>query len=671
MIPEASMDRQAKHLYEFGPFSLDVEDRVLWRGKELVPLTPKTFDTLLALIENAGRILEKEELMKKVWPDAFVEEANLAVNVSSLRKVLGESADGRPYIETIPRRGYRFVARVRQAAKGGGGEAAQSAGGQAVAVTPAFSPVRAFERPGASGPEADLARSGQREPSASQPVRWVGRRQAAALLALAGLIAVVAIAYFAFSVKTVRFGLSAGPSRVAVLPFVNHRQDAETDYLCFSLADAVITRLFYVPSIIVRPSAYIDKYRGPDINVQQVAAELKVDKLVTASFYKEGDNLIITAQLFDVETDTVLWGETISLKYEKLPTVQDVVAGKIIEGLQVNLSLEESARLQRDKPEKPLAYEYFLQGVNLYQQNEFKLAIDMLEQSVAIDPNYALARAHLGRAYTANANFHFGGREQTEKAEAAYEKALELNPNQIEARIFMANLFTDTGRAEQAVLRLREALQTNPNHAEAHWELGYAYRFAGMLRESIAECERARQLDPNVKINSSAFNSYLYVGQYERFIESLPPTDEVAFIIFYRGFGRYHLKDWERAAKDLDRAYNLRPKQLYARIGKALSHQIARQPEQGIALLRGIEKEIVEQGVTDAEAIYKVAQAYAALGDKESALRVLRRSVELGFFCYPYFVNDPLLENIRKEGEYQTLMETARGRHEDFRQKFF
>jgi tetratricopeptide (TPR) repeat protein len=233
----------------------------------------------------------------------------------------------------------------------------------------------------------------------------------------------------------------------------------------------------------------------------------------------------------------------------------------------------------------------------------------------------------------------------------------------------MANLNTDTGKAAQAVPLLREVLKTNPNLAEAHWELGYAYRFGGMLKESIEEGERARQIDAEVKLYSSAFNTYLYAAEYEKFLKSLP-TRDVAFIVFYRGLGNYYLRNFPQASADLDRAYELSD-ELYTRVGKALSYAVAGQREKGLALLRDTRQMIEERGVQDAEGIYKVAQAYAVLGDKESAIRMLRRSIEGGFFCYPYFTTDPLLDNIRGQAEYAKLMEMARARHEEFKSKLF
>lgn len=293
-----------------------------------------------------------------------------------------------------------------------------------------------------------------------------------------------------------------------------------------------------------------------------------------------------------------------------------------------------------------------------------------MEKAVELDPNFAIAWAHLGRAYTACASFNLRGRDFQLKAQAAYEQALALNPDMLEATVFMANLLTDSNRVEQAVPMLRKLLQSNTNNAEARWELGYAYRFAGMLNESIGECERARAIDPNVKRTSSALNAYLYIGEYEKFLSSLPKEDGPAFLVFYRGMGNYYLKRFEQAAADFDRAYEMDP-QLYTRIGKALSYAIKNQKDVALGVLRDVEREIEQKGVGDSEAIYKVAQAYAVLGERSSALRVLRRSIETGFFCYGYLKSDPVLESLRAEPEWNSVLEIARNRHESFQRAFF
>ena len=183
------------------------------------------------------------------------------------------------------------------------------------------------------------------------------------------------------------------------------------------------------------------------------------------------------------------------------------------------------------------------------------------------------------------------------------------------------------------------------------------------------ECERGRQLDPLVKANGSAFNTYLYLGQYDTFLRSLPDLNDSAFVVFYRGFGEYYQKNWEQSAKDFDRAFMLDPS-LYTQIGKALSESIRHRDADGLNILHSLENKIGERGVGDPEAMYKIAQAYTVLGDKASALRTLRRSIENGFFCYPYFTTDPLLDGVRSEPEFATLLNLAQRRHDAFRNSF-
>jgi serine/threonine protein kinase len=491
------------------------------------------------------------------------------------------------------------------------------------------------------------------------------------LWGLAGfLIAIVGIFGYFYARKSNIPPTSERPRSLAILPFRNLKQDPETDFLGFSLADEIITKLGRVNALTIRPSSSVDKYRNQIIDPKKVAADLNVDTLLTGSYIKDGDDLRITTQLIDVKPDKILWREAIDMKYDKLLTVQDRVSQQIIKELELNLSPDEAANLKPEKPISTVAYEYYLRGIDYYSLNQFAAAIEMLEKSTATEPNYAPAWAHLGRAYTTNASLQFGGREDYGKAQAAYEKAIGLNPRLVEPRIYMANLFTDTGRVEQAVPLLRTVVQDSPNNAEAHWELGYAYRFGGMLQESVAECEKARQNNPQVKMNSSAMNGYLYLGDYQKFLQSLPANDSV-YILFYRGFGEFHVNNREQAARDFDRAYERDSSLLPAMVGKSLSHFIKHDNTRGLKLLKQTEGKIEERGVSDAEGMYKVAQAYAVMGDKVSALHMLRHSIGGGFFCYPYFVRDPLLQSLRNQPEFKALMDQALHRHEEFKASFF
>ncbi len=635
------MQQKTGHLYEFGPFVLDTARHLLLREGTPVRLTRKTFDMLLVLIENRGRTVSKDELMAALWPDSVVEESNLTQQVSMIRKALDDKAGEHHFIVTVSGRGYRFDGDVR----------IPPPADEPIIPTLTEPPLEAGE----SGPTVTADRRRR-----SIPVVWV-----------LALIGIAALAYGGYRWVSAKNQGAAVPRTLAILPFQNLRQDPANDFLGVSLADAVITKLDNISALTVRPSSAVEKYRNQVVDIPKIASELRVDTLLTSTFIRDGDDLRITSQLIDTRTQAILWKGALDLKYDRVLTVQDRVAQEIVRGLELSLSPVDIEHLKPEKPIDAMAYEYYLRGVDLYSRSEFPLAIKMLQKSIEIDPAYALTWAHLGRAHTANASFELGGRDEYSAAQVAYEKALSIQPDLIEARIYMANRLTDTGRVENAVPLLREAAKTHPNHAEVHWELGYAYRFGGMLRESIAECRRARELDPGVKLTTSTLNAYLYTGEYAEFLKSLPDTNDSALILFYRGFGSYYAGNSERAARNFDAAFDLHPSLLQARVGKAISFAIRRDYSKALEILHQAENTISERGVGDPEAIYKIAQAYAVSTDKAAALRVLRHSIEHGFFPYPYFASDPLLSGLRSESEFSTLMALARERHETFKRKFF
>jgi DNA-binding winged helix-turn-helix (wHTH) protein/TolB-like protein len=638
-------------LVRFANFEVNLRAGELRREGSKVRLQEQPFSLLTVLLESAGEVVTREELRKRLWSqDTFVDfDHRLAVAVSKLRDALRDSAEKPLFVETVGRRGYRFVGKLESTdslpvdTKGGVGETSLPS-----------------SQPTANGV---LPRT---EPLGSTRSR-TGRLILLSSVGFAVLLGVIVLPKF-LPIRSAK-EQSLSTRSLAILPLQNHGQDSNSDFLGLSLADVLITKLAYVNSLSIRPSAAIEKYRGTTIDLQKVAAELKVDTLLTGSFIRDGDNLRITYQLVDAKTEKILGRGMIDLKYDNLLTVQDKVTSQLISELQLTLSPTEAERLKPDAEVNPVAYEFFLQGLDFHGQHKFPLAIKMLEKSTEIDPNYAPAWAYLGASYTSDAAFELGGREQYRRAQAAYERALAIRPNLLDAQMFLANLLVDTGKVEQAVPLLRDALKTNGNYAFAHWELGYAYRFAGMLDESVAECERARQLDPFVKANGSVLNAYLYLGQYRKFLESLP-VDDSSFILFYRGFGEFHEKEYDQASRDFDRAYELEPT-LSTGIGKALSDSIHQRNAEGGELLSELEKQIKERGVGDPEASYKIAQAYAVLGDKISAIRVLRTSVEAGFFSYPYIADDPLLYHLHQEPEFTEILDVARQRHDAFKNSFF
>jgi DNA-binding winged helix-turn-helix (wHTH) protein/TolB-like protein/tetratricopeptide (TPR) repeat protein len=670
------MIEQTKRLYEFGDFRLEAGERRLLRHGQPVPLKPKVLDTLIVLIENSGHMLQKEDLIKRLWPDSFVEEANLAVNISQLRKALGESEDGQPYIETVSKGGYRFAAPVREV---------RAEPADLIVLERTRSRIVIEEQEADSEDEIRQTRGATKLPdyegltralALPQPatvavglVRWLKQNQAlSAIIAATLLIAMGSAAYLIRSRRNTRALTPVTLHSLAILPFRNLRPNAETDFLGPSMADAVISKLGHIHTLMVRPSSYVQKYSNQEVDPRAVANDLGVDKLLTGSFLKDGDDLRITAQLIDVSRGDILWRDTIDVKYDKLLTMQDRVAEQIIKGLRLNLSPEETERLKVDAPQNALAYEDFLRGRYLISSNEHPTAIKFLEESVSLDPTYALAWTYLGKAYSVTASQYFGGREFHDKAQAAYDKALALKPQQLETRVLLANSLTESNRVEEAVPMLRKVIEENPNHPFARWELSYAYRYGGMLDESIAEGESAQQLYPN--LTGHLFNSYLYAGQYAKFLNNLPMRDE-AYTLFYRGLGHYYLKDWTRASLYFDRAYQLDSTAVVSQIGRALKLGIEGRNREGVQLLKTVESKLEKDPFGDGEISYKLAQAYSVLGENKSGLLWLGKSVEQGFFCYPYFINDPLLDHLRDEAQFAGVVERARQRHEQFRRNFF
>jgi len=363
---------ETKVLFEFGEFRFDPAEHLLLRDRKPVSLTPKAFDILQILLQSNGRLLSKEELMNRIWPNSFVEEANLTVNISALRKVLGDPPDGGEYIETVPKRGYRFVAEVTELLEEG-----ETAKPKAQTV------LRPQHQPGESVKALEAVQVVPAlpiVPAPASPRRPTRSRKVATAILIVVVLAIAGIGVLIYRQHMTR-SPAAASRRLAILPFQNLRQDPDSDFLGYSLADAVITKLGYLSALSVRPSATIQKYRNQVIDIHKVATELNVDTLLSGSFIREGDDLRITYQLIDAKTEKIIGRGAIDLKYEKLLKVQDSVSQEIIGALELNLSPSEAERIRTDVPVNPVAYEYYLRGVDLYGRHNFPLAIKMLEIS--------------------------------------------------------------------------------------------------------------------------------------------------------------------------------------------------------------------------------------------------------------------------------------------------
>ena len=262
-------------------------------------------------------MLTKDELMKALWPDSHVEESNLTQQVSMIRKALGEAAGEDRYIITVPGRGYRFAAAVKTGFETPLSQAANAEGGKS-----GLEPVQPQEpRP------AQVKPMGESGFTPRLGIRTAG----AALLALA-----LAAAGFVWLRKPSPAGSDGRARNLGVLPFQNLRRDPADDFLGFSLADAIITKLDYVRSLTVRPSSAVEKYRGKQPDIRAIAADLQVDTLLTGNFIRDGENLRIISQLIDVSSENILWKGSIDVRFANLLTVHDNVAQQIIKGPELS-----------------------------------------------------------------------------------------------------------------------------------------------------------------------------------------------------------------------------------------------------------------------------------------------------------------------------------------------
>lgn len=460
-------------------------------------------------------------------------------------------------------------------------------------------------------------------------------------------------------------------TKLAVLPFINLKPAADTDFLSYSLAETISARLAPIRTLTVTPSSAVYKYRGESIDPMRAAEELKANTVLTGHYLKDGDTLRISAQLMDAANARAIFQDEFSVKYDRLLTLHDTVARRLISALNLTLSPAELDGLRRDMPSNATAWELYLRGIDHLEGARLPLAIDALEKSVSLDPQFSWGWTELGAAYIVNAAVRFGGGEMYTKAQAAFDRAIALSPADPRPRIMFSDMLIETNRVEEAVPLLRAIVRDNPRHAGAIWQLGYAYRYAGMLEESAQAGQAAYDVDPGFTPRSTVFNTWLYLGQYARFRDSVPQREGSAYTRFYQGFAEYHLGNFAAAARAFDEAYALDPEMLQARVGKALSHHLAARPAEGLRLLHDTARQLKERGLNDAEGVYKVAQAFAVLGDRPAALQWLESSITGGFFCYPYISTDPLLDNVRQLPQFRSAQEQARQRHEAFRRTFF
>ncbi len=460
---------------------------------------------------------------------------------------------------------------------------------------------------------------------------------------------------------------------VAILPFKNLSNDPETSFYEFSLADAVITDLARVRSLVVRPSSAIVKYQGRQVDPGDAGREMNVDAILTASFLRAGDRLRVTAQLLDVRTGEILWSERIDADASDIIAVQDTMVQQIVEGLRLELSPDEKVELAKGSTSNAEASEEYLRGRNCLGQfiyhtvarEHIDSAIKHFQNAIQLDANFALAFSALGSCYINRALKGLGEGSDHDKARDAFVKALALDPKLLEARMHMAFIYLHRGekpKAREEVERLREEY---PNDVGVHFVRGVLARLDGNYERSLRSFERMVRLNPAELVVASYNRArvHMYQGKYEEALRELDQGAAVepdhpliktfqSLVLFYRG-------EVDAAKLTIQQVLERHPQM--DGIRPILAIFLSAQGKHGEANEQ-LTKKVREAGATDHDISYWLATAYLLQGRQVEAFRWLQTAVDLGNENYPWFETDPNLSDVHNDPRFIELIEGIKSR---------
>jgi len=653
--------------YEFGPFRLEPATRHLLREGTPLALKPKAFETLLALVRHRDRIASKDELMTLLWPDTVVEEVNLAVNVSHLRKVLGDSPDGHRYIVTVPGRGYQFVAPTTELREepeprhaGGSIEETMALGpgdGGHDAVTSA---VPAIGRQASSipplGVELSAATAGER--SAGRALRTKARLGIAALLMVPVAAAVVALSVYSTRQPTTRSSVVV--TSLAVLPFQSLLADSRDEYLNVGLADALITQLSRVRQVAVRPTESVLKYAGSGQDVHVARRELGVDALLAGTVQRADERLRLSVRLIGARDGTVLWAESFDERWTEIFAVQDAIATQVARALALHVTRAERERLARRDTDNAAAYREYLVGRHFFSQRTtggLKRALDHFERAIGLDPRYALAHAGVADAYLSLASGRVPPQEAYVRAKAATLKALELDPTLAAAHTYLAvvALYHDWDWVA-AEREFKRAIHLAPDNADTRWRYGLALTWVERFDEALRETRRSRELDPlNRRAHMYVGTTLYYARRYDESIAEL----RGALLLdpnFYRTrayLGRVLAKTgaYGEAITEFTKSIQLGGE---SDIEADLAHAyaVSGQHREATTILA----ELIERSRSTYVSPFDIAIVYAGLGDRDQAFAWLEKAhAERTRFLLSINV-DPRLDPLRADPRFAALV---------------
>jgi TolB-like protein len=443
-------------------------------------------------------------------------------------------------------------------------------------------------------------------------------------------------------------------TRLMVLPFKILRPDPAIDFLAFSLPDAITVSLSGVDSLVVRSSLAAAKFAGADTDLAKVANEAQVDAVVAGSLVHAGGQVRVNVQLVEALSGTVRWSHGLQAPLDDLFRIQDSICQALVEALALPLSGREQQQLRHDVPADPGAYAHYLQANQLSaSSSSWELAKDLYQRAVDADPTYAPAWARLGRCLRVMGKYGTDpdARRHYSEAENAFQRAFQLNPELPLAHNLYTYVEVESGRAMQAVVRLLGRLKAGTSNPELYAGLVHACRYTGLLDASLAAYERARRLDPSIR--TSVAHSYFMDGQFNRAIETdveQPPYVTVLALLSLRKHDEaIAICQSARARMPWNDHLGL----VLDALGAIVSgdHDVGRS---------AVSKLLDFVAFADPEGWYYWAQAATGLGDRERAIELLTRAVDTGFHSARGLETPPLLDPLRTDPRFTSLVARAR-----------
>jgi eukaryotic-like serine/threonine-protein kinase len=451
---------------------------------------------------------------------------------------------------------------------------------------------------------------------------------------------------------------------LAILCFRNLSNDPASSFYEFSLADAVITELARVRSLVVRPSSVIARYQGVTKDPREIGQELRVGAVLTAGFIHSGDHFRVTAQLIDVASGELLWSDRIDTSAADIIAVQDTIAQRIVEGLRLELRPDEQVGIAKASTQNPVAYEQYLRGRDLFARFIFRTlsrddcdsAIEHFERAIQLDPNFALAHDGLGACYVNRVFKGFGGAEDYERAEVAFKKALALDANIVEARMLMVFIYLWRGEKQKARDEVNRARHEAPNEPVVYFVKAMLHRLDGEYGRALRSYDKLVRLDPAAHVVASYSRAlvHMYMGHFDETFRQLDNAGEPdnALVRTFRALALYYTGQTDAAAELMHDTVEKHPNMHGIRPFMAMFLSAQGKHDEAIAQLT---PEVKRNGEVDADISYSIGSVYALEGLNGDAFEWLERSIALGNANRPCFESDPNWSNLRSDPRFIEL----------------